>query len=785
MEKSVVLPVRRLSEFILRSGSIDSRFGGSDSAAEGTRIHRYLQKQGGDAYRSEVWLALEREVDGIVYRLEGRADGVLEESLPVIDEIKTVNVSLDRIGEDYSRAHWGQAQCYAGMYSVLEKKEQMAVQLTYVRRDAEQPAGIGEIKRFRREFSREELLSFLDGLLRQYGIWAKRQLAWIEQRNASIRALPFPFGVYRPGQREMAAAVYRTIAASGRLFSQAPTGIGKTVSTLFPAVKSLGEGLADRLFYLTAKTITRRAAEQALARMEEQGLRLRSVTLTAQDKICFLEEHRECNPDACPYADGHFDRVNDAVWELLDRCDRLTRERVEDCARRHRVCPFELSLDASLWCDCIIGDYNYAFDPQVSLRRFFQEVTERYVFLVDEAHNLVDRAREMYSAGLNRSDFVRAVKALPPRDPVKKPLRAVGNYLRDRLEEGEEVRTEETALEGLNHLLEKAVDQLGSWLERHPEGAAGEVLELFFGITRYLKIAELYDDCYATLTSRRGGEIMVRQLCLDPSRALDGCMKRARASVLFSATLTPLSYFAAVLGGNEETRTQSLPSPYDPGHLGLVVLDRISTRYRHREDSVGEVVDAIARTVLSRPGNYLVYFSSYAYLEAVAERFETEYPSIPLYRQKSQMTEAEREAFLARFEEETGRTQVGFCVLGGIYAEGIDLQGGRLIGTVVVGVGLPQISPELNLLRDHYNRLGQPGYDFAYTFPGMNKVLQAVGRVIRGEEDRGVAVLIDDRFTSPGYRRLYPAHWREYRVARSGEALERALAAFWERQEPS
>ncbi len=782
MAPTVILPVRRLAEFLLRGGSIDNRFGGVDSATEGSRIHRWLQKQGGKDYRSEVWLTLDRERGGINYRLEGRADGIVDEALPVIDEIKTLKIPLDRVDENFNRAHWGQAQCYAAMYSLLHNEGHVAVQLTYVRRDADSPAGIGEIKRFRREFSRDELIAFLDGLLEEYGEWARRQLEWAEKRDASIRALSFPYGAYRPGQREMAAAVYRTIAASGRLFSQAPTGIGKTVSTLFPAVKAVGEGLVDRLFYLTAKTITRQAAEQALERMETNGLRFKSVTLTAQDKICFLGERRECQPETCPYANGHYDRVNEALRALLDSADRLTRPVVERCAREHRVCPFELALDAALWCDGIIGDYNYAFDPQVYLRRFFQEVTERYVFLVDEAHNLVDRAREMYSAGLNRSDFTRAVKRLPPRDPVKKPLRAVGNFLRDRMEEGQEVRTEEKALEELNHLLEKAVEQLGTWLESHPE-ADGETTDLFFSVTRYLKIAEIYDDCYVTMLSRKGSEISLRQLCLDPSRALDGCMKRARASILFSATLTPLSYFAAVLGGDDNTRTQALPSPYDPKHLDLVILDRISTRYRHREDSLGEVCEAIARTVRARRGNYLVYFPSYTYMQSVAGRFQEEYPDISLSLQTSHMEEEEREAFLEQFDAGRDQTLVGFCVLGGIYAEGIDLQGGRLIGTVVVGVGLPQISPELNLLREYFDRQGQPGYDFAYTFPGMNKVLQAVGRVIRGEEDRGVAVLIDDRFTSPGYRRLYPAHWSGYRVARSGAALERELAAFWKDQE--
>ncbi|MCI9413975.1 MAG: ATP-dependent DNA helicase [Clostridiales bacterium] len=803
VENHITLPIRRLVEFLLRGGSIDNRFGGMESAQEGARIHRRIQKAAGDAYEAEVTLTLDREVGGIRYTLEGRADGVFTEETEIpgdsagtekqtvpllyVDEIKTVAQPLEMIDENFNRTHWAQAMCYACILCIQRDLPSMGVRLTYARREPGRGRrGPEELKHFRRRLSREELESFLDGLLERYRLWGEAQLEWIRLRNESIQALPFPYGAYRAGQREMAAAVYRTIAASGRLFTQAPTGIGKTISALFPAVKSMGEQLSDRLFYLTAKTITRQAAEQAFDGMRGKGLRMRSVTLTAKEKICFLGAERACNPDACPYAKGHYDRVNDALRDLLDSSDAMGREVIEGCARRHTVCPFELALDATLWADGIICDYNYAFDPQVYLRRFFQEVNERYVFLVDEAHNLVDRSREMYSAGVAKSAFRGVLKALPKKDTLRRPLNRVIRALNERaaaMGEETDFYTQEESQTEFNCLLEDFIDDCGPWLELNAgTDGAEEALQLFFDALHYLKIAELYDECFVTTTERKGRDVVVKQLCLDPSHALDGCMKRARATALFSATLTPLDYFASVLGGNDNTRTQALPSPYDRDRLCLLMADRISTRYRDREESVEPIADGIRRTVGSHKGNYIVYFPSYQYMQTVAGRFEEKYPDVDILVQRGGMDEQEREAFLARFDEGNDHTLVGFCVLGGIYAEGIDLKGSRLIGTIVVGVGLPQLSEEQNLLKTYYSRDGRSGYDYAYTFPGMNKVLQAAGRVIRGEEDRGVVVLMDDRFTTAQYRRLYPEHWRDFRVVRSDEALERELKEFWDRQ---
>lgn len=773
----VKVSVRHLVEFVLRGGDIDNRYGGADRALEGARIHRRLQKLGGDDYAAEVFLSIDQEVGGFRFTVEGRADGVITaEDGVTIDEIKTTAAPLTLIEEDTNRLHWAQAMCYAHILCARDGLPEIGVRLTYYQIES------GEIKRFHRSYTAAELAAFFTGVLEDYVRWADFETDWQRVRDASIKALPFPFPAYRRGQRRMAADVYRTVRDGGRYFCQAPTGIGKTISALYPSIKAIGEGVADKIFYLTAKTITRQAAEEACAMMRGQGLRLKSVTLTAKDKICFLEERR-CNPEDCPYAKGHFDRVNDALFELLGREDAITRETVESCAQAHTVCPFELALDATLYSDCVIGDYNYVFDPQVYLRRFFSGGAGDYVFLVDEAHNLVDRAREMYSAGVTAQAFRSLAEALDPQGRLYGIIRQLAGDLA-----GLGVRcqpdgyhVEEAPLEELNRALYVFVAECEEWLKRYPGHEAAEAaLSLYFEAITYLKIAEFYDERYVTFMEAKEGDVLVRQLCLDPSYQLSECMKRGKATVFFSATLTPLSYFTAVLGGDEETKTQALPSPYAREHLCLLVADRISTKYKDRAASYEVVADMIARTAEGRTGNYIAYFPSYRYMNDVYEVFTRRYPETQTLLQTAHMGEAAREEFLARFDEANRDTLVGFCVMGGLYAEGIDLKGDRLIGTIVVGVGLPQINAEQDVIKTYFDRIDGCGFDYAYRFPGMNKVLQAAGRVIRGEQDRGVVLLIDQRFTTGAYRRLFPEHWWGYTAVRSPEELEHRIRAFWQ-----
>lgn len=780
MEQQVRLPVRQLVEFVLRGGSIDDRFGGADRALEGGRIHRRLQKQEGEGYQAEVKFSYTSLYEGTEFTVEGRADGIFsQDDLPSVDEIKTTAAPLELITPDFNRLHWAQAQCYAYFYAVQQDLPEVGVRLTYFQIETE------EIKRFFRRFSREELAAFYEDLLRRYKVWADFQSQWELLRNRSILPLSFPFPAYRKGQREMAAAVYRTIQHDRRLFCQAPTGIGKTISTLFPAVKAMGNGLTEKIFYLTAKTITRQSAESAAALLREQPLRLKTVTLTAKDKICFLEE-RHCNPVDCKYAEGHFDRVNDVLLEMLQKEDAFPREVIERYAEKGRVCPFELGLDLTLWCDCIICDYNYLFDPTVSLKRFFGDSGGNYAFLIDEAHNLVDRAREMYSAKLTKSAFRSLHKALGKSGDkrLKSALNKADAALRElRKSCGEEKSVSQTEpLTDFNKLLPPLISRLEEWLREHlgaPQHS--EALELYFQLLQYQRTAELYDDHYITMLYPFGYDLTVTQFCRDPSALLDQAMNKGKSAVLFSATLSPMGYYQSVLGGGENCLRCRLPSPFPSVNLGLFVNDRISTRYQDREQTYDAVAQSILTMVSSKKGNYMAFFPSYSYCRQVYERFcEICGEDIRPVMQQSGMEEAEREKFLLQFEENPAQSMAAFCVMGGIFSEGIDLKGSRLIGAAVIGVGLPQIGPEPDAIREYYQEKNGMGFDFAYRFPGMNKVLQAAGRVIRDSGDKGIVLLIDQRFSTPSYQSLFPEHWAHWKRIRSNLELEGKLRDFWE-----
>ncbi len=779
------LSVRELVEFVLRCGSIDSRFSGFDRMNEGSRIHRKLQKAAGDAYEAEVSFKAQRTIDGVRYTLEGRADGVIAEQDGgfTIDEIKTTAAPAELLTADFNPLHWAQAKCYGAFLCERGGLPGAGVQITYYQIDTD------EIIRHRRAFTAAELEDFLKDTLRRYAPWARMAAQWRGTRNASLRALRFPFPAYRPGQYEMARAVYRTIAGGGRLFCAAPTGIGKTMSTLFPALKAMGEEKGERIFYLTAKTITRQAAEEALARLRqntadsETPLRLKAVTLTAKDKICPLAE-RNCTPQGCPRADGYYNRVNDALYEFLSARDIFTRADIEAFAEERRLCPFEFSLDLTNWCDCIVCDYNYLFDPVVSLKRFFAEGGD-FIFLVDEAHNLVDRSREMYSASLHKSAVYGVKKALGKAHRRLSAALTKTNRefiaLRRRCEEAEtRALTLPKGVPELEKQLVRLCAACEGWLEEHREGELyTEVLALYFDVRFFLRIAEEYDEKYTALVFASGSEVCVRLLCLDAAPFLEDSLALGRAGILFSATLTPAEYFIRTLGGGEKAKAIGLRSPFAPERLFLAAADTVSTKYADRERTREAVCRLIGAAVNTKAGNYLVFLPSYQYLRDVSDEFAMIYPEIPLAVQEIGMDEAAREAFLAQFSAQQTKTLVGFCVLGGIFAEGIDLVGDRLIGSIIVGVGLPQIGPEQDALRDYYEATLGEGFAYAYQYPGMNKVLQAAGRVIRTETDRGLVLLIDSRYRTARYRRLFPPHWAQLQSVESPEQLARMLAGFW------
>jgi DNA excision repair protein ERCC-2 len=641
-----------------------------------------------------------------------------------------------------------------------------------------------EIREIRKSFDSTELELFFFEVVDRFIEWAARMDEWRRIRDQSLRDLSFPFASYRPGQRSMAVEVYRTVKAGHQLIVQAPTGIGKTVAVLFPALKAMAEEHTERFVYLTARTTGKGVAEKTLEALRESGMRAKSVTLTAKDKICFNPE-KACNGEECEFARRFYDRIGDACLELFER-DHFGREALEDVARRHRVCPFELSLELALWADGIIGDYNYAFDPTVSLKRFLEDESTRTVFMVDEAHNLVDRAREMYSAEIDKASFLELRRHTRNVPDIYKSLGKINSHLvkkRKQCESAGGVVAEDEPPEKLYPLLRRFLRSTEQWLStqgRLPEPLRDVLLDVYFDAHRFLRTAERYDETYSTCYERTGSNLKLKLFCKDPSTQLGEALARSESALFFSATLTPARYFQNIFGCGSSVRYLSLPSPFPPEHLSLVISDKISTLYRRREQTKEAVAATLIELVEHRRGNYLLYFPSYEYMMSVHELFSARRPHTDILVQAPSMTEPGRDAFLRRFEKENEQTLVGFAVMGGVFGEGIDLAGNRLTGAAVVGVGLPAICQERELIRDYYQRRGS-GFEFAYLYPGINRVLQAAGRVIRSENDRGTVLLIDERFSRPVYRSLLPSYWQPVRVG-DQDKLREALAAFWEKQ---
>jgi DNA excision repair protein ERCC-2 len=792
----ITVSVRDFVEFALRTGDLggDGDFVGPARALEGIRGHQRIQRSRPDGYQAEVPVAFEVEGGDFVLRLQGRIDGLMATAEPaLVEEIKTVRPPWDGVADPL---HWAQGKVYAHILATQRNLPAVAVQLSYLELETNRLAELRE------EFAAAALAEFFRAALAVHLEWTRRRVEWRRVRDAAIAAAPFPFANYRAGQRELSVTVYRTLARGGRLFAEAPTGIGKTVSVLFPAAKALGEGRFEKLFYLTAKTLGRAAAEKALEDLRAAGLRLRSVTLTARDKLC-LNAGQPCDMTACPLARGYYDRVKPAMLDAL-RFDALNRARLEEVAQRHQVCPFELSLDVSRWCDAVIGDYNHLFDPQARLRRYFEEGGD-YAFLVDEAHNLVDRAREMFSADLTTaelSDTARAISAVLPR--CAKLLRRAAKAMIHG-EAGSAAEDEGDLHPELNfsgpdaaataeppaarapgdvpalflRLLRECLGVAEAWLARNERAEFREaLLQLYFRAAAFLRVAEAFDERFAVLREEAGEDVRLKLFCRDPARSLRKALDGGGAAVFFSATFSPLEFFLELLGGDETDATLQLPSPFPEENLRVLIHDRIATNFRSRDSTFDAVAAAVAALVEARRGNYLVYFPSYRYLTEVLARLRSSRPALRVLVQEPAMAEPAREAFLAAFRADADDTLTGFAVMGGIFGEAIDLVGERLIGAVVVGVGLPQIGPERDAIRDYFETTRGAGFDYAYVFPGMNRVLQAAGRVIRSERDRGIVLLIDERFAQARHRRLLPAWWRPVLV-RSTDAVAAEAAKFW------
>ena len=778
-ETIIRISVRSLVEFILREGDIDNRVSGSmekDAMLLGGKIHRKIQSRMGTNYTAEVPLKIQMPCDGFVLQIEGRADGVLKDDGKVlIDEIKGILRSLEHL-EAPVPVHLAQAKCYAYIYAVQNSLKCIDVQMTYCQMETE------EIRRFCQEFEFQELQTWFQDLVTQYEKWAKFEIEWRNVRNDSIRQIEFPFP-YREGQRDLVASVYRTILRKKKLFIQAPTGVGKTMATVFPAVRAVGEGLGEKIFYLTAKTIMRTVAEQAFSLLKEKGLLYKTITLTAKEKICFCEE-AECNPDACPYAKGHFDRVNDAVFDLITHSGDWSREVLEEQAKKHMVCPFEMSLDVSNWADAVICDYNYAFDPQAHLKRFFSESGKgEYLFLIDEAHNLVERGREMYSASLYKEDLLEVRKMVKAEDP--KLAKGLSECNQQFLELKREC-VHYQILKSVSHIalkLMNVLSKLEDYLEECKDAEKKKrVLDFYFAVRSFLNIHDIMDENYVIFSEMmEDGRFQIKLFCVNPAVNLQNYLEQGNSTIFFSATLLPVHYYKKLLSVEKDDYAVYAHSSFPQENKFLFIGTDVSTRYTRRGESTYQrFARYIAVMAEQKKGNYMAFFPSYRFLEEVHTCFlECVDHEVDSICQVSYMDEEQREEFLEEFEQEREKSLVAFCVMGGIFSEGIDLTDDKLIGAVIAGTGFPQVCTEREILKQYFNAADMDGFDYAYLYPGMNKVLQSAGRVIRTESDRGVILLLDDRFRAMRYREVFPREWQQYQLG-SVKNLEQEIRTFWE-----
>lgn len=746
---SYSIAVRALCEFTAKVGDLDLRFTPSPSALEGMEGHRRVTSARGEAYEVEV--SLEGSFGAL--RIRGRADGY-DGARHCLEEIKTHRGDLGRQPPNHRLLHWAQARIYGWLLCQARQMADIHLALVYLEVDTQRQT------RFEEHWQAADLKAFFEAQCQAFLAWAEQEQARLVRRDGLLQRLKFPFGEFRHGQRVLAETVYKAVSTGRCLMAQATTGIGKTLGTLFPMLKAMMPQRLDKVYFLTAKTPGRQLALEALAQIRrcEPELPLRVLELVARDKAC---EHldKACHGESCPLARGFYDRLP-AAREAAARAGWLDRNALREVALEHQVCPYYLAQEMTRWADVVVGDYNYYFDLTANLYGLSQTHGWRVAVLVDEAHNLIDRGRQMYSASL-------AQRALAPLR--KAPPAGLGGALQrlnrewNALNKGQAAayQTYPEPPAAWLQALQRCVGLIGEQMNLHPEAFDRPWMEFYFQALQFTRIAERFDDGYLMdLTLRDGRRTPESSLCLRnvvPAKALAPRMLGARSVVLFSATLSPAHYYRDLLGLPADCAWIDVPSPFNAQQLQVRHAEHISTRYSHRSASLGPMVELMAEQYRQRPGNYLAFFSSFEYLEQVAQRLAEQHPQVPLWSQARRMDEPARGAFLERFTA-TG-SGIGFAVLGGAFGEGIDLPGARLIGAFVATLGLAQFNPVNEQFKQRMQRMFGAGYDYAYLYPGLQKVVQAAGRVIRGQADEGVVVLIDDRFADAKVKALLPPWW--------------------------
>lgn len=768
------LSVHQLVDFLLRKGDIDNRVFNRTTMNEGTLLHALYQAKQGDNYLSEYPLKTSITIDEVTINIQGRADGVIVKGNSyTIDEIKTSSVDIKIFKEQNLEWHLGQAKVYAYMLALEKELKEVNIKMTYISQSDRHDKIIDYYS-----FLYSELERFVYDLLNEYLMFYNIILRLEEKRNASIKTLEFPFTTYRKGQKEMMKYAYGIASKGGSLFVEAPTGIGKTMSTLFPFIKALNEDEKGKIFYLTAKSSGKLNARKAIQILKEKGLSLIDILITAKEKICPLKE-RNCNPDECPYARGYYNKINDVIKEALMLFNSFDFDTIKSISEVHQVCPFELELDLSLFSDVIICDYNYMFDPLSYMKRYFDEDSSHYLALVDEAHNLISRSRDMYSASFSYSDYLKVKQSL--RKVANKKLKLALSKFGKIFDAYLDLPLKENEYPDLSPIDFKIIDRFITYYqsleEEDKQGITKEYKDFYLDIFTFHKIYSYFDETFLFYIDKKENDIIFKIISLDTSQFVKSIVSRLKGAIFFSATLSPMDYYVNSLGGNKETPTLSLASPFPKENFHLLIAPKVSVKYKNREQSLPEVRNYIKTFISQKVGNYFVYFPSYEYQEMFLKDFP-EMEGIHYHIQDKDMNELQREDFLNNFIPEPKETHVGFVIIGGAFGEGVDLVSDRLIGVAIIGIGLSKINYESDKIASYYEEMLSQGYLYAYLYPGMNKVMQAVGRLIRSESDRGSALLVDERYMHHAYRSLFKKEWEHYEVVLSKDDLEESLQKF-------
>ncbi len=775
MSKSLSLSVHDLVDFLLRKGDINSFIYSNETMQEGTRLHSSYQKNQDTNYVSEYFLKETFYVEDYEVTLEGRADGVIFGDVATIEEIKSTVIDLDQFKEEQEEWHLGQAKCYALMLAHSLNAERVNVNLIYISQISN-----SHMKKFTYSFNVHELEFFVTSLIEEYLSFQSIMTRHVFKRDESINKLEFPFYELRDGQEEMMLAVDKTIKNKKRLFIEAPTGIGKTMASIFPSLKSLYQGEIDRIFYLTAKGSGKASAMNALNVLRNEGLHITSVTLTAKEKIC-PNDIKTCVPSKCPFARGYYSKIFNVLKESFSTYSNFDLETILKIAHTHEVCPFELQLDISTFVSFIIGDYNYFFDPGAYLRRHFDEDSAYHLVLVDEAHNLIDRSKEMYSASFDLKDFLDA------KDDMKKWGRKKLNSAYLSL-----VKYLKTLKEQIGELNELKVDFLPSelyvhinafkeamvyFLTKYEEDATEKMLDIYHNLLTFSSVDDAKDDTYITYYENYGKDhFIVHLYTIDAHAYLVNMLSRVNTTIFYSGTLTPMDYYVRSLGDDDDNMT--IASPFPQNNFLFIAYPSLSLRYQDRSNTILEVKNIIIEACSHKIANYLVFAPSYEYLNQLKEVFN-HVDNLNILFQKKDMGVDEVDDFLSNFEKNPQVTTIGFAVLGGVFAEGVDLAEDRLSGVICVTVGLPKPSLPREEMKKYHDENEENGFAFAYFNPGIMRLLQAFGRVIRSPYDRGFALLIDHRAVWKSYYDVFKNKYQNVRRVDNVRQLNYVINNFW------